>query len=313
MYCYKNGSYMVMILNDGTKIRYNEQNIYKPNRVESMDIKITNKCDKNCVMCHENSTINGKHCNYIDAINTINSIPPYTELAIGGGNPLSHPYLLRFLGMCKNKNLIANITVNKWHFLQNFDWIYNMYCCKYINGIGVSIFDITTEDIELIKEVNGVCHVIVGVTPIETLKKLINNNIKILVLGYKNFRRGENYYNKFKDRIDADINKWSEFISIAIKEKYFPVISFDNLAIEQLKIKEKLSKEEWESFFMGDDGINGEFSSASMYIDLVENKFALNSCAPLEERYDCENFNNNVNEMFSFLLHKKALDKMLKV
>ena len=64
---------------------------------------------------------------------------------------------------------------------------------------------------------------------------------------------------------------------------------------------------------MGDDGINGEFSSASMYIDLVENKFALNSCAPLEERYGCENFNNNVNEMFSFLLHKKALDKMIKV
>ena len=53
---------------------------------------------------------------------------------------------------------------------------------------------------------------------------------------------------------------------------------------------------------MGDDGIDGEFSSASMYIDLVEQKFALNSCAPLDKRYNCKDFNNDVNKMFSFLL-----------
>ena len=88
----------------------------------------------------------------------------------------------------------------------------------------------------------------------------------------------------------------------AIKEKYYSVISFDNLAIKQLNLKEKLSKEEWDSFFMGDDGIDGKFSSASMYIDLVEQKFALNSCAPLDERYNCKDFNNDVNKMFSFLL-----------
>ena len=45
----------------------------------------------------------------------------------------------------------------------------------------------------------------------------------------------------------------------------------------------------------------------SMYIDLVEQKFALNSCAPLDERYNCKDFNNDVNKMFSFLL--KRLDK----
>lgn len=48
MFAYKNGSYTVMILDDGTKIRYNKSNIYKPSRVESMDIKITNQCDMGC-------------------------------------------------------------------------------------------------------------------------------------------------------------------------------------------------------------------------------------------------------------------------
>ena len=302
MYCYKNGSYLVMILDDGTKIRYNKLNIYKPDRVESMDIKITNQCDMGCPMCHENSVPDGKHANLNDSFSIIDSIPPYTELAIGGGNPLTHPRLKLFLNICKKKNFIANITLNKYHFLKDYNYIEDLYINNYINGIGISVFDITDEEIDFIKEVNGVCHVIIGITPIEVMKKLADNNIKVLVLGYKNFRRGENHYKNFKNEIDISINTWSDFISKAIQEKYYSVISFDNLAIKQLNLKEKLSQKEWDSFFMGDDGIDGEFSSASMYIDLVEQKFALNSCAPLDKRYDCKNFDNDVNKMFDFLL-----------
>jgi hypothetical protein len=301
VFAYKNGSYTVMILDDGTKIRYNKSNIYKPSRVESMDIKITNQCDMGCPMCHENSLPNGVHADVINN-SIIDSIPPYTELAIGGGNPLSHPYLNYFLHKCKERKLIANITVNKKHFIDNFDFIFRFYNCNYINGIGISVFDITNEEIEMIKRVDGVCHVIIGVTPLEVMEKLAKNNIKVLVLGYKYFRRGENYYNSFFKKIDKAVEEWSNFISEAIKEKYYSVISFDNLAIKQLDLKSKLTEEEWDSFFMGDDGIDGEFSSASMYIDLVEGKFALNSCAPLDERYNCNDFGNDVNKMFNFLL-----------
>ena len=35
---------------------------------------------------------------------------------------------------------------------------------------------------------------------------------------------------------------------------------------------------------MGDDGLEGEQTSASMFIDMVERKFAKNSCA--KERFD---------------------------
>ena len=301
MFAYKNGSYTVMILDDGTKIRYSKSDIYKPSRVESMDIKITNQCDMGCPMCHENSLPNGKHADVINN-SIIDSIPPYTELAIGGGNPLAHPYLNYFLHKCKERKLIANITVNKKHFIDNFDFIFRFYKCNYINGIGISVFDITDEEIEMIKKVDGVCHVIIGVTPIKVMEKLANNNIKVLVLGYKDFRRGANYYCQNQDTINISMKIWSGFISSAIKEHYYSVISFDNLAIKQLNLKSVLTADEWDSFFMGDDGIDGEFSSASMYIDLVEGKFALNSCAPLEERYNCNDFSNDVNKMFNFLL-----------
>lgn len=301
MFAYKNGSYIVMMLDDGTKIRYSKSDIYNPSRVESMDIKITNCCDMGCPMCHENSLPNGVHADVINN-SIIDSIPPYTELAIGGGNPLAHPYLNYFLHKCKERKLIANITVNKKHFIDNFDFIFRFYKCNYINGIGISVFDITDEEIEMIKKVDGVCHVIIGVTPIKVMEKLANNNIKVLVLGYKDFRRGANYYCQNQDRIIISMKIWSGFISAAIKEHYYSVISFDNLAIKQLNLKSVLTADEWDSFFMGDDGIDGEFSSASMYIDLVEGKFGKNSCAPLDERYDCKDFDNNVNKMFNFLL-----------
>lgn len=302
MFAYKNGSYTVMILDDGTKIRYNKSGIYNPSRVESMDIKITNCCDMGCPMCHENSVPDGEHANLNDSFSIINSIPPYTELAIGGGNPLSYPQLKFFLRICKERKLIANITVNKYHFLKNYDYIEYLYLNNYINGIGISVFDITDEEINLIKKIDGVCHVIIGVTPIRVMEKLANNNIKVLVLGYKDFRRGANYYCQNQDRIIISMKIWSDFISAAIKEHYYSVISFDNLAIKQLNIKSVLTADEWDSFFMGDDGIDGNFSSASMYIDLVERKFGKNSCAPLDERYDCKDFDNNVNKMFNFLL-----------
>ena len=301
MFAYKNGSYIVMMLDDGTKIRYSKSDIYNPSRVESMDIKITNCCDMGCPMCHENSLPNGVHADVINN-SIIDSIPPYTELAIGGGNPLAHPYLNYFLHKCKERKLIANITVNKKHFIDNFDFIFRFYKCNYINGIGISVFDITDEEIEMIKKVDGVCHVIIGVTPIKVMEKLANNNIKVLVLGYKDFRRGANYYCQNQDRIIISMKIWSGFVSAAIKEHYYSVISFDNLAIKQLNLKSVLTADEWDSFFMGDDGIDGEFSSASMYIDLVEGKFGKNSCAPLDERYDCKDFDNNVNKMFNFLL-----------
>ena len=58
-----------------------------------------------------------------------------------------------------------------------------------------------------------------------------------------------------------------------------------------------MSKETWDEFYMGDDGIDGNQTSASMFIDLVEKKFAKNSCDM--SRYDLL---DTVEEMYSFLL-----------
>ena len=111
---YKNGNVSVTILDNGTKIREcdGEPKIKFP---ESIDCKITNYCDMNCQYCHEESSINGKHADFHMLKKQLSSLPSGVEIAIGGGNPLSHPDLVVFLSWLKDRGIIANLTVNQSH------------------------------------------------------------------------------------------------------------------------------------------------------------------------------------------------------
>lgn len=306
---YINGNYRVMIFKDGTKVRISTNDIFIPERIESMDMKITNYCDMDCPMCHEKSSIKGKHADLFSPISLsiLNNIPQFTEIAVGGGNPLSHPQLIEFLNFCKDKNLIPNITINLYHFINNYDFVKKIYDEKLINGIGVSIADnfiIEDSTLEKIKSVNGICHVIVGITPIATLEKMENKKMKILILGYKTFGRGEKFYASNKSFVNHMFISWKKYIEEMLKLECFDVVSFDNLALNQLDIKSYISDEEWEKMYMGDDGINGKFNSASMYVDLVENQFSKNSCAKLDERYPFAFFDYDINKAYRYLCEK---------
>ena len=72
----------------------------------------------------------------------------------------------------------------------------------------------------------------------------------------------------------------------------FIVVSFDNLAIEQLEVKRLVKDDEWEEFYMGDDG------NFTYYIDMVERKFAQSSTTPFDKRHDLL---DSVDEMFKII------------
>lgn len=273
---YRNGNYNVMLFDDGTKIRKSKAEKFEAEFPECMDIKITNYCDMGCKYCHEASTIEGKHGNILKE-KFINTLKPYTELAIGGGNPLSHPDLLEFLRVLKSKKIIANITVNQAHFEASENFINNLVENNLIKGLGISLTNPTDEFIEKVKKYpNAVIHVIAGVVTLEQLEKMSNNGLKILILGYKEFRRGEEYYQEHNEKVNKNIEDLKYELPILIEK--FKVVSFDNLAIKQLAVKNIMSKEEWDEFYMGDDG------QFTMYVDMVNRKFAQNSTSKV--RYD---------------------------
>lgn len=275
---YINGNYRVYIFDDGTKIRVNRLATLEPDFPESIDIKISNRCDMGCAMCHEQSTPYGDLAELDHPI--LNTLPAYTELAIGGGNVLEHPDLGDFLKRMKEREVICNMTVNIHHFVKEYDRLLELSRRGLIHGLGISV----NEPLETIPHgfqrnladviadfPNAVVHVIAGIVSPETLVSMSNKNIKLLILGYKTFGRGVAFHESHPG-IDAAIKALSD--ALPELKKHFALLSFDNLALKQLDVRSIVSQHDWERGYMGDDG------QFTMYIDLVKNEYAVSSTSP---------------------------------
>ena len=303
---YQNGNYFVSInLDNGTKIRETinpDATEFIADFPESADVKITNKCPYGCPQCHENSTPDGKHS---DALNSHvwNTFHPYTEVALGGGAVTGYPDLIPLLERLKSLHLIPNITVKQEEFMSNLSLIRKLVDEKLIYGLGVSLSNPYNDEFitEIKKFPNAVIHVINGLVTVNQLEYISHLDLKILILGYKEVRRGKSLIaDGFAERRIASAKKeLYDALPEIITQKWFDVVSFDNLAIKQLNPKGRfVSDEDWETIYMGDDGLDGEQTSASMYIDLVENEFARNSC-DVDHRMPVGNM--SVKEMYKIL------------
>lgn len=296
---YQNGNYKVMLMSDGTKVRYNDLDNLTPAFAESMDVKLTDKCSVGCPFCYEGCTPAGMHA---DIMNEpwIYSVHPYTELAING-NDMDHPQLEEFLKFMKERKVIVSMTVNAKQFINNYDKIKQYAEQKLIYGIGVSVnTDIDDNVLKKIAEFdNAVVHLIAGILSEKFLKEHEDtiSKMKILVLGYKYVGRGINY----KDQHDEVANniKWlrDSFIDLYNSNK-FKLVSFDNLAIDQLELERQIKEHpelglNWENLYMGDDG------EYSFYIDAVNCTFAKNSTLSKDFKYPIERM--NVDEMFNYI------------
>lgn len=232
---YKNGNFTTKIFSDGTKIRETEDDEFIPEFAENMDIKISNYCDMGCKFCHEGSTRNGKHGDILNQ-KFIETLHPYQEVALGGGDATSHPDLIPFLHKLNDRKVIVNMTVNQLHFEQKQELIKKLVDEKLIYGLGVSLVNPTDEFISLIQQYpNAVIHVINGVLKPSDIATLSNKNLKMLILGYKQLRRGNEWYSEDYENISIKQMWLKENLGGIINN--FKVVSFDNLAIEQLEVQ----------------------------------------------------------------------------
>ncbi|MBR3864767.1 MAG: radical SAM protein [Clostridia bacterium] len=283
---YQNGNYVVKFYSNGTKIKQTNEDKFIAKFPDSIDLKITDYCDKNCPMCHEKSSILGLHGDLNEEF--LKTLKRGTELAIGGGNPLSHPNLEKFLKEMKARGVICSLTVNGDHLIADNEHIEALIKDKLIYGLGISIQKYNQKVIDFAQKYqNAVLHLINGV--FTDFNKLFDKNLKILILGYKKFGKGEQF---FSNEVENNMLYLKNNISTFFNR--FNVVSFDNLALSQLHIKNLLSKEEYESIFMGDDG------DSSMYIDLVKKQFAKSSTSV--ERYP---LGKDIFEMFSKINNNK--------
>lgn len=286
---YKNGNYFVCILEDGTKIRQTEADEFIPSFAENTDVKITSKCGIGCSFCYEGCSNRGKHGDLFK-YNFINQLHPYTEMALNG-NDLDHPQLEKFLEFLKSKQVFANITIHQNQFLSNIEKVRYLASKKLVHGIGVSYNSYSEDFIQKVKEFpNAVLHTINGILTKEDIENLKGKDLKVLILGYKNLGRGKSYLIDNSEKIKTNQEYLYNELPNLSKEG-FKVLSFDNLAIEQLNVRRILSPDDWNEFYMGDDG------KYTFYIDMVDGKFAKNSLS--QDRYNIGD--KTIDEMFNII------------
>ena len=224
----------------------------------SLDLKITNYCETGCPWCHESSGPLGKHSDPGLLLEKLKGLPRNTEIAIGGGNPLSHPKLGEIFRGLSDFGYITKITI------RDKDITKSLHIPSEVKGLGISV----TPGISPKKYLdfissreNLVAHMILGINTIEDYIEVKKYFPRILWLGFKTWGRN-------KDSKLPDINELRRKI---IQDLYYGrsgILAFDNLGINQLNLKSAFLKNEWEKYYLGP-----EFTS-SMYVDAVKGEFA---------------------------------------
>ena len=272
---YENGNTLTTIYEDGTKEHFTMDDEFNFAFSESCDVQISQCCDNGCEWCYYGCSPTGKH-GKLTGWNFFETMHPYTEIAINLQCPMPED-ILPFLWKMRRQKVIVNATVNQNHFMRSDvrEFLGEAIAEGLIKGVGISLTDPTQKDfINMVKQYpNTVIHVIAGVTSPEDIDYLKGHDLKLLILGYKKLERGKKYYD-YSSTIVEDNIKWLESDLDEIING-FKVVSFDNLAIEQLHLKGRLDEKEWETFYGGDDG------TVTFFIDLVKGVFARSSLSQI--------------------------------
>lgn len=268
---YKNGNSNITLESDGTRVILYD-GILKLDYPLNIDIRVSTKCSFGqkpngdyvlCNFCHESAKTNGKECNYRELQSKLKELPAGIELAIGS-NKLT-PSLFAFLAWCFNKGFICNLTVNQGHLIRDNYRLQEAVNLGYIKGLGISYRNSLKFNVSqwILDYPNTVFHVISGIDTYEEVKNLSSKGVKkILVLGEKDFG-----FNQGNVDLTSSVHK-SWLWNIGQLFNIFEVVSFDNLAIEQLKIKRFFNKFNWEKFYQGEH---------SFYINAVDKYYSPSS------------------------------------
>jgi len=108
----------------GTKIKFSFED--DPGEVklltpELVDLKITNYCEKGCPYCYQNSGPEGAHADFDYLKDIIKDLADnkVLEVAIGGGEPTSHPKFAEIIEYCYENGVTPNFSTRNLEWLDN--------------------------------------------------------------------------------------------------------------------------------------------------------------------------------------------------
>ena len=272
---YRNGNAVVTLdLRDGTRIiEYPDNEPLTLQTPLNIDIRVSIQCPygynvetqkSTCAFCHESALVNGVECHYgfLQQVLMDAKLPRGTEIALGVNEVTDN--LVQFVKNLYRLGLVVNITMNERYILQYGDTGLKQML-PYVFGLGISYRSLqgclSLPD-WIAEYPHTVIHVINGIDDFDDVKELGIKYHKLLVLGEKDFG-----FNRGKVNLDTlEHKQWKS--NIMQLTKIFDIVSFDNLGLQQLEIRGKITDEEYKSFYQGEH---------SMYINAVEQYFAPSS------------------------------------
>lgn len=272
---YRNGNAVVTLdLRDGTRIIEYPDN--EPLTLETplnIDIRVSTQCPygyntvtkkSTCAFCHESALVDGQECHYdiLQQVLMDAKLPRGTEIALGVNQVTDD--LIQFVKNLWKLGLVVNITMNERYILEFGDTRLKEML-PYVFGLGISYRSLqgclSLPD-WIAEYPHTVIHVINGIDDFDDVKELGVKYHKLLVLGEKDFG-----FNRGKVNLDTPRHKqWKS--NIMQLTKIFDIVSFDNLGLQQLEIRGKITDEEYKSFYQGEH---------SMYINAVEQYYSPSS------------------------------------
>jgi hypothetical protein len=240
----------------------------------NVDIRVSTQCEfgRNpktgkavCSFCHESAVTDGTECDYGLLLQILTPLPAGVELAIGMNQYTDNFHA--FLGQCKLRGWIVNVTINQGHLKKWGKQLALMIDEGVVAGVGVSFRpNMAVLDSPIVTLPNTVVHVIAGIDDFDRVSSLADSGVKkLLVLGEKDFG-----FNKGKVIISSPNHlKWKWKIHTLFS--LFDVVSFDNLALQQLNVKRFFTDKDWATFYQGEH---------SFYINAAEGYFSPSSRSP---------------------------------
>lgn len=272
---YRNGNAVVTLdLQDGTRIiEYPDNDGLILETPLNIDIRVSTQCPygynvetqkSTCAFCHESALVYGQECHYgvLQQVLMDAKLPRGTEIALGVNEVT--PDLIQFVKNLWKLGLVVNITMNE-RYITEFGDTGLKQMLPYVFGLGISYRSLqgclSLPD-WIADYPHTVIHVINGIDDFNDVKELSVKYRKLLVLGEKDFG-----FNRGKVDLSTPQHKqWKS--NIMQLTKIFDIVSFDNLGLQQLEIRGKITDEEYKSFYQGEH---------SMYINAVEQYFAPSS------------------------------------
>lgn len=274
---------------------------------ELIDLKITNFCDKGCAYCYQKSSPFDKHGDWgkPDNYNPCKSGNMYSflkalsdmkvfEVAIGGGEPTSHPRFADILEQFREHGIVPSFSTGtlKWmkENSKNRERIFKaMGTFAYTVAFPQDIIEFDSL-VRVYKSENiwrrPVLHHVLGTAPnLESLlEKAHDLNRTIVLLGYKNIGRGSNFQPR-------DYGDWVDVI-VGLREKdKCPNISIDTPLANEFRYELKAAG-------VHDLFVNRTEGAFSMYIDLVTGKAGPSSFCSDEELVDFDAYSYRVYDRF---------------